>query len=84
VTRRARLWPRLPVRPLPRHPYRDTAVVHAGLAGLIVVFGWLTGGSISKAIVVAGAYFVLATSWAWWKFRQRLRRQTATETEIER
>jgi membrane protein implicated in regulation of membrane protease activity len=61
--------------PLPRHPYRDGALFHAGLACLLVFVAWLTGGGIGRALVVGALYFVLATAWTWWRFRQRLARE---------
>ena len=60
--------------PLPRHPYRDGALFHAALAGLLVLVAWLTGGGLGRALVVGGLYFVVATAWTWFRFRQRIRR----------
>jgi len=33
----------------------------------------LTGGDVMVAIPVALACFLIATGYAWWKFRQRIR-----------
>ena len=55
-------------------PYRAAALVHGGLAGMIVLVAWLTGGALPKALAFAVAYFVLATGWSWLRFRQRERR----------
>ena len=63
--------------PLPRHPYRDSAIFHGALATLLVAVAWLTGGGVGKALVVGVLYFVLATAWTWWRFRQRERREPA-------
>jgi hypothetical protein len=40
---------------------------------VFVVIVALTGGDLSLAIPVALACFVVATAYAWWKFRQRMR-----------
>jgi hypothetical protein len=63
--------------PLPRHPYRDGAIFHGALACLLVLVAWLTGGGIGKALVVGALYFLVATAWTWWRFRQRERREPA-------
>ncbi len=39
---------------------------------MIVVVAVLTGGDVLQAVLVALAAFVIATGWAWWKFRARL------------
>ena len=44
------------------------------LALVILGFALLTGGDLARAIAVAVAFFVLATAWSWWRFRQRLER----------
>lgn len=58
----------------PRHPYRDTAILHAALGSVILLVAWLTGGDLAKSAVVAGIYVVVAVGWSWYRFRQRLRR----------
>ena len=77
--RRLVRWPDSPPRLLPRRPYRDAALFHGGLAVLIVVVGWLTGAKLGKSVVIAVAYFVAATMWSWWRFRQRARRPATSE-----
>ena len=62
--------------PPPSQPYRNAAIVHGLLAGAIVLVAWLSDGSLGKALVVAAAYFVIATAWTWFRFRQRERRPT--------
>jgi hypothetical protein len=64
-----------PNRPLPRRPYRDSAIFYAVLACLLVLVTVLTGGSILRGILVALACFVIATAWSWWRFRERERLQ---------
>lgn len=60
---------------VPKHPYRDSAILYGVLAAAVVVISVLTGGGLSRAFVFAGAAFVLATGFSWWKWRARLRRQ---------
>ena len=58
--------------PLPKHPFRDSAIVYGLLAGIIVAVAYLTNGDVVDALVVGAGFFVLATAWSWWRFRQRL------------
>lgn len=84
MRRRARelRWSSSPPRPIPRHPYRDTAIVYGFFAGLVVLLGWATGGSVLKALGLAVAFFVAAVAWSWFRWRQRLAQQAAsTESE---
>ena len=64
---------------IPKHPYRDSAIVNAGLAVLLLVIAWLTGGDLSTAAIVAVGFFVVATGWNWWRFNQRLAARDAAE-----
>jgi hypothetical protein len=59
--------------PIPKHPYRDTAVLHAALALLICGLALLTGGDLGTAAVVAAAYFLVASAWSWSRFAHRIR-----------
>ena len=48
---------------------------HADVAARQVdPLAWLTGGGLVRAVVVALVFFVLATAWSWWRFRERLQR----------
>ena len=58
--------------PLPKHPFRDSAIFYGVLAGLLVAVAYLTRGDVVDAVVVGAGFFVLATAWSWWRFRQRL------------
>ena len=58
--------------PLPRRPYRDSALLNGVLAVLLVVVAWATGGDVVRALVVGIAFFVAATAWSWWRFRRRI------------
>ena len=60
--------------PLPKHPYRDSAIFHLALGSLLLLVAWLTGGDLVRAVVVAVGYVVIAITWSWWRFRERLRR----------
>jgi hypothetical protein len=71
VTRRLE-WDDPSAPPPPKHPYRDSALLYGAMAVAILVVAWLTGGSIARAIVFAGAAFVGATAWSWWRVRERL------------
>jgi hypothetical protein len=61
--------------PVPKRPYRDSVIVYAILSIIIVVVAALTGGDLAKAGAVAGGFFVVATAWSWWRFRERLARE---------
>ena len=38
---------------------------------VILIFAAITGGDLTKALLVAAGYFVVATAWSWFRFRQR-------------
>ncbi len=63
---------RLGERPIPAHPYRDTALVYGVMAALLVALAWLTGGDPARAVLVAVVFFVVAIAWSWWRFRRRI------------
>ena len=70
-------WGSRPPTPLSKRPYRETVMVYAGLALTIVLFAWLTGGRIRKAIIIAAAFFVVATAWSFRVWRNKLREADA-------
>jgi uncharacterized membrane protein len=37
-----------------------------------VVVSALTGGASAKIVLISVAYFVGATGWSWWRFRERI------------
>jgi Flp pilus assembly protein TadB len=65
-------------RPLPAHPYRDSAIVYGVMAVILVVLAGVTGGSLVKATGAAIVFWFAACAWSWWKFRRRIR-----ERELE-
>jgi ABC-type bacteriocin/lantibiotic exporter with double-glycine peptidase domain len=62
-------------RPVPKHPYRDTAILYGVLAVLVVVIAYATGGSVFNAAITAAFVFVIATLWSWRSWRNRIRDQ---------
>lgn len=69
--------------PVPKHPFRDTAIFNGSLAGILLLVAWFTGGSANRALVWAVLYFVIATAWGWYGFRRRLERErVAAEAEL--
>jgi membrane protein implicated in regulation of membrane protease activity len=68
---KVRRW-EMPEEPLPQRPYRNTAILHAAFAAIIVLVSWLTGGDLSNAVVVAILFFVVATSWSFWRWSKRI------------
>jgi predicted MFS family arabinose efflux permease len=65
-------WGGSPRRAL-AHPYRDSAILYAILAGAVVGVTALTGGNVRAALVLAPLLFVVATAYSWWRWRQRER-----------
>jgi hypothetical protein len=81
-TRRLR-WGMQEVPPT-KHPYRDTAIVYGALAVLIVLFAWVTGGAVGRAVLIAAAAWVAATAWSTIRVWQRRRRQERATVPVER
>jgi membrane protein implicated in regulation of membrane protease activity len=67
------LWRSAPKRPVPKHPYRDTAVLYGVLAAIVVVFAAATGGDVVKAVIVAVIVYVGATAYSWWYWYDRIK-----------
>ena len=72
-------WDQPEERPVPKRPYRDTALVYAGFAVVIVVFATITGGSFLRALAYAAGFWVLATGYGIWRWRARLREEARKE-----
>jgi hypothetical protein len=66
---------------LPKHPYRDTAIVYAVMALIVIGLTALTGGSVVRSVVIAGLVYVVATAWSWLNWRRRLRELERKRTE---
>jgi hypothetical protein len=80
---RTRRW-ETPDEPLPERPYRNTAILHAAFAGIIVLVAWATGGDLGKAVVVAVLFFLVATSWSFWRWSKRLEEERRRAASGER
>jgi membrane protein implicated in regulation of membrane protease activity len=80
---RLRRW-ETPDEPLPARPYRNTAIFHAALAGIIVLVAWLTNGPVDDAIVIAVLFFVVATAWSFWRWSKRLEEEQRQAAKRER
>jgi Flp pilus assembly protein TadB len=59
----------------PKRPFRDSAIFYAILACLVVGVAVVTGASVLRAVIVAVAFFVFATGYSWWRFRQQLEKE---------
>ena len=66
-------------RRIPKHPYRDSAVLYAVLAGVVVGATALTNGNVGRSVILAVALFIGATTYAWWRWRERIRREADSE-----
>jgi hypothetical protein len=64
-----------------QRPFRSALLFYGGLA--VVGFGFLllTGQEAGKAAIGAGAAFVLATGWTWWRMWADHKRQARRERE---
>jgi membrane protein implicated in regulation of membrane protease activity len=74
----------VPEQPPPKHPYRDTLLIYAVFAVLIVVVAWLTGGGVARAAVIAVVFYVIASIWSVSRWRARLQREEAERAQEER
>jgi Flp pilus assembly protein TadB len=61
--------------PKTTHPYRDSTIMWAAFAAIIVLVAWASGGPVGRAAVYAAVFFVVACAWSWWRWRERLRRR---------
>jgi membrane protein implicated in regulation of membrane protease activity len=73
VRQRRLKWDTPTEQSIPKHPYRDTVLVYGGMAAVVVLVAWATGGGLLKALLIAGLFFVAATLWTWRSWRNRLR-----------
>jgi membrane protein DedA with SNARE-associated domain len=73
--------------PVPKRPFRDSLVFYAILSGIFVLVVWATGGAVLPryddkqhefgGLVIAIAFFLLATGYSWWRFKRRIEREEA-------
>jgi Flp pilus assembly protein TadB len=81
MSRPRRLQWGVPEQPPPKHPYRDTLILYAVFAVLIVVVAWLTGGGVAHAVEIAVLFYVVASAWSLSRWRARLREEAARAQE---
>ena len=75
--------------PLPKRPFRDTAIFYGVLSILFVLVVWGTGGAVLPrwddeqreigGLLIAILFFLVATSYSWWRFRQRIEEEEEEE-----
>jgi membrane protein implicated in regulation of membrane protease activity len=54
------------------------------MATVLVGVAAITGADVARAAIVAAAFFVVATAWSWWRFRERIREEASGQPEPER
>jgi len=74
MSRPRRLKWGVPEQPTPKHPYRDTALVYLGLAVVVVIVAVATGGALVNALVIAGLFWLAATTYGILNWRRKLRK----------
>ena len=67
--------------PLPKRPYRDSAA-QPRPASLIVLSRGRRGEPRAR-VVFATLYFVIATAWAWWRFKQRHEKENRERLSLD-
>jgi hypothetical protein len=75
----------LPEKPIPEHPYRDTAFAYGVLAVMVVLFAWATGGQVLRSVWIAALVFVVAWGWGslrWYKRIDQAARKAEREREL--
>ncbi|HEY3050558.1 MAG TPA: hypothetical protein VGJ40_02450 [Gaiellaceae bacterium] len=81
---------RIPQTPIPKRPFRDTAIFYGALSVIFVVVVWATGGAVLPkwdenqreigGLTIAILFFFVATAYSWWRFRQRVRLEEERES----
>ena len=76
--------------PVPKRPFRDSAIFYGVLAVLFVLVVWATGGALLPrwddqqreigGLPIAILFFVVATGYSWWRFRQRIEEEEQSES----
>jgi hypothetical protein len=67
--------------PLPKHPYRDSAIFYGVLSAILLGVTYATGGGMWRAVVVAVGFFVIATAFTWYRFRNKLEERAREESQ---
>ena len=70
-------------QPRPQRLFRDSALLYAGMAIVVLTLVFISGGNMAVAIPVALGCFVVATGYAWWKLKQRLEEEQRRQREQE-
>jgi membrane protein DedA with SNARE-associated domain len=75
--------------PVPKRPFRDSAIFYGVLSVLFVLVVWATGGAVLPrwddqqrevgGLLIAMLFFVVATGYSWWRFRQRIEEEEQSE-----
>ena len=63
--------------PIPRHPYRDSAIFYGVLSACLVAIATFSGAGFVRGLIVGAGFFVVATGFSWWRFREKLRQREA-------
>jgi membrane protein implicated in regulation of membrane protease activity len=84
MSRPRRLQWGVPEQPPPQHPYRDTLIIYAVFALLIVIVAWLTGGGVGRAALIAVLFYVVASAWSLSRWRTRLREEALQTKDGQR
>ena len=76
--------------PLPKRPFRDSAILYGVLSVLFVLVVWATGGAVLPrwedkqreigGLLIAMLFFVVATGYSWWRFQQRIEEEEQSES----
>ena len=76
--------------PLPKRPFRDSAIFYGVLSVLFVLVVWATGGALLPrwddqeravgGLLIAMLFFVVATGYSWWRFRQRIEEEEQSQS----
>lgn len=76
--------------PLPKRPFRDSAIFYGVLSILFVLIVWATGGAVlprwddeqreAGGLTIAILFFLVATSYSWWRFQKRIEEEESKET----
>ena len=75
--------------PLPKRPFRDSAIFYGVLSILFVLVVWATGGAVLPrwddeqrevgGLLIAILFFLVATGYSWWRFQQRIEEEEEEE-----